>query len=351
MQEQQIISKYYCGVDVHPRTSFFCVMDALGNIELRKNIKNNFDVFKDYLNPYLPDIAVGCESTYCYYWLADGCHEADIPFYLGHALYMKAISGHKKKNDKLDSKTIANLMRTNYFPLAYPYPREMRATRDLLRRRHRLVRIRAEAYSHIQMVFQQYAIDGVTSAMVKNKKTRRQLIEKFQEYDLRNQIASDLDVIDAFDPLIEKLEKDILSSAKDHNHKHLALLMTIPGVGYIIALDILYETHDITRFPKVQHYSSYSRVVKCDRSSSGKSVDKKNQKIGNPYLKWAFSQIIMSARLSSEPIAKYYQRLESKHGMARARAMIAHKFAVAVYFMLKNEQAFDEKRFVGFNKY
>ena len=76
MQEQQIISKYYCGVDVHPRNSYFCVMDALGNIKIRKNIKNNFDVFKDYLNPFLPEIVVGCESTYCYYWLADGCHEA-----------------------------------------------------------------------------------------------------------------------------------------------------------------------------------------------------------------------------------------------------------------------------------
>ena len=351
MQEQQIKSKYYCGVDVHPRTSYFCVMDAMGNIKIRKNIKNNFNVFKDYLNPFLPDVAVGCESTYCYYWLADGCQQTDIPFYLGHAFYMKAISGSKKKNDKLDSKTIANLMRTNYYPIAYPYPRKMRATRDLLRRRHRLARIRAEAYGHIQMIFHQYAIDGVDPAMVKNKKDRRQLIAKFKDYDLQNQIISDLDVIDALDPLIEGLEKNILASAKDHNHKHLALLLTIPGVGNIISLGILYETHDLKRFPRVQDYSSYSRVVKCDRRSAGKSVGRKNQKIGNPYLKWSFSQIIMAAQSSSDRIGKYYQRLESKNGMARARAMMAHKFAVAVYFMLKNEQAFDEKRFVGSNKY
>jgi len=111
---------------------------------------------------------------------------------------------------------------------------------------------------------------------------------------------------------------------------------------------ILYETHDISRFKKVQQYASYSRVVRCDRTSSGEKVDRKNQKIGNPYLKWAFSQIIIAAQKSSERIRKYYQRLEAKHGTAKAR--IAHKFCVAAYFMLKNGQPFDEKRFVQSNQ-
>ena len=104
------------------------------------------------LHPFLPNVVVGCESTYSYYWLADGCHEHRIPFYLGHALYMKAISANKQKNDKLDARTIAELLRTNFFPEAYPYPREMRPTRDLLRRRHRLVRIRAEVRIQIWTV-------------------------------------------------------------------------------------------------------------------------------------------------------------------------------------------------------
>lgn len=102
---------------------------------------------------------------------------------------MKAISGNKKKNDPLNATTIANLMRTNYFPMAYPYPREMGATRDLFRRRTRLVRIRAEAYTHTQLVMHQQAITHVKSAEVKNRKTRRQLLNLFSEPDMRLNVA------------------------------------------------------------------------------------------------------------------------------------------------------------------
>jgi len=93
------------------------------------------------IEPYRHNIAVGVESTFNWYWLRDGCKKADIPFYLGHALYMKTI----------------------HFPLAYPYPEEMRATRDLLRRRHRFVALRAEGYTHIQNTFSQQAINDITS--------------------------------------------------------------------------------------------------------------------------------------------------------------------------------------------
>ena len=127
--------------------------------------------------------------------------------------------------------------------------------------------------------------------------------------------------------------------------------MTIPGVGDILALIILYETHDINRFESVQCYSSYSGVVKCDWRSSGKSLAAKNQKIRNPYLKWAFGEIIMVAQRCSPKIAKLYERLKSKYGLGRAKSIIAHRFAVATYFMLKNKQGFDVERFVQTSKY
>ena len=86
---------------------------------------------------------------------------------------MKAIHGGKKKNDRLDSRMLAELMRCNLFPMAYAYPQEMRATRDLLRRRHRFVALRAECYTHIQNTFSQQAILDPLSDQVKKKTSRR----------------------------------------------------------------------------------------------------------------------------------------------------------------------------------
>ncbi len=349
MKYRTINSEFYCGVDVHPKRSYFYILDHKGNRLVNRNLINNFDDFKQILTPYIPNIVVGCESTYSYYWLADGCHEDKIPFYLGHALYMKAISGNKNKKDKLDAKTIAELLRTNFFPEAYPYPKLMRPTRDLLRRRHRLVRIRGEAFSHIQMVAHQYAINGVDSAAVKSKNTRDRLIEKFNSHGITSLVISDMDVIDALDPVINTVEKEVNLNAIHHNPIDLALLKTTPGIGDMISLNIMYETHDIKRFSRHQQYASYSRVVRATQMSNGKITGKKHSKMGNPYLKWAFSSIIISAQQSSEPIKKHYQKLESKYGKPNARARIAHKFNVAVYYMLKNSVPFDVKQFIKGN--
>jgi hypothetical protein len=79
-----------------------------------------------------------------------------MPFVLGHALYMRAIHAGKTRNDRIDSHKIAALLRGGLIPQAYVYPRRMRATRDLLRRRNHLMPKRAELYAHIQKTASQY---------------------------------------------------------------------------------------------------------------------------------------------------------------------------------------------------
>lgn len=344
MRYAQVDTEYYCGIDLHSRSMYITIMDREGRIEFQRDMPNNFDIFKNYVNPFLPNMAVGVESSCYYYWLADACTEAGIEFYLGHAYYMKAINGGKVKNDRVDSRKIADLLRANLFPLAYPYPREMRSARDLLRRRHYFMHRRASAYSHLQVLCAQHGIIDLPAKVVKDKVARKGLIKLFADEDIRMIINSDLDLIEALDPIIAKLEWRITQQAKDHNHTDYQLLRSIPGVGEILSLIILYETHDIHRFKTVQRYSSYCGVVKCERESGGKKIAAKNTKIRNPYLKWAFGEIIIKAQ-NDERIARLYQKLNSKYGRGRAKSIIAHRFAVAVYFMLKNKVAFDVNRF------
>ena len=158
MRFAKVDSKYYCGIDLHSRSMYISVMDKEGEVLFHRNMPNDFDIFKNYVERFRPEMAVGVESSCYYYWLADACTEADIPFYLGHAYYMKAINGGKVKNDRVDSKKIADLLRCNLFPLAYDYPREMRPTRDLLRRRHFFMWRRANTYSHLQVICTQHGI-------------------------------------------------------------------------------------------------------------------------------------------------------------------------------------------------
>lgn len=97
-------------------------------------------------------------------------------------------------------------------------------------------------------------------------------------------------------------------------------------MGDILSLIILYETHDIKRFPKHQNYVSYSRVGRFHQMFNGEIAGMKNQNMGNPYLKWAFNSVIISEQQSSDRIKKLYQKLESRYGRPNARSRIAHKF-------------------------
>ncbi len=351
MRFAKVDSKYYCGIDLHSRSMYISVMDKEGEILFHRNMPNDFNIFKNYIERFRPNMAVGVESSCYYYWLADACKEAGIPFYLGHAYYMKAINGGKVKNDRVDSKKIADLLRCNLFPLAYDYPREMRPTRDLLRRRHFFMWRRASTYSHLQVICTQHGIIDLEPKLVKDKLKRNQLLKLFDDKELQMMISLDLLFIEFLDPVIAQLERHIRDKAKHHNHLDYQLLRSIPGVGEILSLIILYETHDIKRFKTVQRYSSYSGVVKCERESGGKKIAAKNTKIRNPYLKWAFGEIILKAQVSEPKIGKLYNRLKAKYGIGRAKSIIAHRFAVATYFMLKNREAFDVERFVQTSKY
>ena len=152
--EQQ--HQYYCGIDLHARTMYLCILDRDDRVVLHQNLPARPDALLDALKPYRDDVIVSCECLFCWYWLADVCAAEGIPFVLGHALYMKAIHGGKTKNDKIDAKKIAKLLRCGMLPMAYVYPAGMRETRDLLRRRMYLVHKRAETMTHIQILNSQY---------------------------------------------------------------------------------------------------------------------------------------------------------------------------------------------------
>ncbi len=148
--------KYYCGIDLHSKSMYICVVDGEGEILYHQNHRTHPNELARAIAPFREDLVICVECMFTWYWVADWCAENDIPFVLGHALQMKAIHGSKTKSDKIDSHKIALLLRAGMLPQGYAYPAKMRATRDLLRRRMHFVRQRAELMAHVQMTADQY---------------------------------------------------------------------------------------------------------------------------------------------------------------------------------------------------
>jgi transposase len=347
MEYARVTKKFYCGIDMHAHTMYVCVMNKEGKVLVHHEIPTEMERLLQLLKPFGQSLAVCCESTFNWYWLSDGCRQNNIPFYLGHALYIKAIHRNKKKDDRIDARTLTELLRTGFFPLAYAYPQEMRETRDLLRRRHRFVQLRAALARHIKILLYQQGIQDFPEDIVTGRKTRLQLLEYKLPDAVSMSIQHDIALIDHLDKSLAQMEWRILKSAEHHDHHALALLQTVKGLGDVLSLTILYEIHKISRFPSAQKFSSYSRVVKVDRTSSGKKTGSKNQKIGNPYLRWAFGQLALNGQRFYPKLKEYTDRLKRKEGKKKAYALLSHKFAVAVYYMLKNKTAFNLEQFVA----
>jgi transposase len=337
---------FYCGIDLHTRSMYVCILRHDGEILLHRNMKAAPEPFLKAIAPYRDGLVVAVECIFTWYWLADLCAQEDIPFVLGHALYMKAIHGGKAKNDKIDSQKIAALLRGSMLPQAYVYPAEMRATRDLLRRRTHLMRKRAELLAHVQNTNSQYNLPEI-GKKIAYKANRDGVAERFNDPAVQKTIAVDLELITYYDQMLSDLELFILKTAKHHDAQTLYLLQTVPGIGKILSLVLLYEIHQIDRFPRVQDFASYCRLVKCAKESGGKRLGTSGNKIGNAHLKWAFSEAATLFLRGNEPGQKYLAKLEKKHDKGKALSILAHKLARAVYVMLKRHTAFDLEQFLS----
>ena len=324
---------------------YLCIQNLEGEVVLHRNMEAKPEPLLKAIEPFQEDIVIGVECIFTWYWLADLCAQHKIPFILGHALYMKAIHGGKAKNDRIDSRKIAALMRGGTFPLAFAYPAEMRATRDLLRRRNYLTRKRAELLSHIKNTNSQYNMEPF-AASIASKKNRVGVLDQFIDPDVRLSMEADLALIANLEDQRSKLELHITKRAKGHDPQALYRLRSVPGIGSIISLILLYEICDINRFPRVQDFASYARLVKCSKESAGKRSGTSGGKIGNVHLKWAFSEAAVLFLKGNPEGMKFKNKLVKVHGKGKALSILAHKLGRAVYFILKNDEAFDMKKFL-----
>lgn len=336
---------YYCGIDLHAKNFYACIVTSDGRCVSRKRLPNDFKAFIEFIRPYRESIAIALEATFNWYWFIDGCRAYNIEVYLGHSYYMKAIYCDKRKNDRLDAEKIANLLRAGLLPLAHACAASTRSVRDLLRRRNSLVYMRSELLGYTRKSFYQQGDILTTPAEIKNKRTRMATVARFTDEDVRFGAEIEMEIVTELDTKIRRLENHILEKANIHYQQDIAMLQKMPGVGPILSMTVLYETDCIDRFDSRQDYSSYCRLVRPGHTSNGKVVAIGNRKCGNAHLKWAYMEMVGTCASASDSIGQIYTTLKTKYHPLKARAIMANHFCTVIYYMLKRKQHFDINRY------
>jgi len=332
----------YVGMDLHSRNTYFGILNEEFKRIFKKRVKNGLPMILNTLEPFKDEVkGIVVESTYNWYWLVDGLMDAGyVHIHLANPSAIKQYEGLKYTDDPHDAFWLAKLLALGILPEGYIYPKESRPVRDLLRRRSFLVRNRTRYIHSLQSMIERYANLRLSGNDLK-KLEMKDIEDILKEEHLVLSGETCLENIKSLTRQINRIQKAVKS--KMRIHKPFDLLMTIPGIGEILALTIMLEVGDIGRFPSVGDFTSYCRCVPTDRRSAGKSKGKGNSKNGNRYLAWAFVEASNFARGFNERFRRYYQRKASKKNKIVATKALGSKLARISYYIMRDQVPFREE--------
>lgn len=332
----------YSGIDLHSNNSVVTVADEEDRVVAEKRLPNDLAKIVGFLMPWQEELAgVVVESTFNWYWLADGLQAAGFKVHLANTTAIKKYEGLKHSGDETDARYLAHLLRLGILPTGTILPPEQRAVRDLARKRMQLVRSRT---THI------LAIENITArqhgARISSNQVKRLTAELVDQMPLPADVAlaikSNVAVIATLSAQIDLLEKRL--QEKVGARAEYALLTSVPGIGQVLATTILLETGPIDRFADAGNFASYARCVGSVHTSNGKKKGEGNTKNGNKYLAWAFVEAANFALRYCAEAKRFYERKKARTNNAVAIKALAHKLARACFHVLKERQPFDVTR-------
>jgi transposase len=285
---------FYAGIDLHRTYLVAAVLDNDGALVSERRLPNDAEVIRAYFGAFEESVRAVVEAMGSWHWLYDLLIEAGIPTTLAHPLKLRAIAEAKLKNDQVDARMLAHLLRTRLIPAAYVAPPAVRTLRELLRHRAALVRI---------------------GTQLKNR--------------VRALLAGHVGELDA----------EIRRRASDD--PQAALLMTVPGIGYYLALLIVAEVGEVDRFVSARKLASYAGLVPTTRSSGGHTYHGRITKQGSSWLRWAMIEGAMQVARRPGPLRRFYQRQQRRKGAKVARVALARKLLTQIYWMLRNGKPYD----------
>ena len=332
----------YAGLDLHSRNTYIGIMDETFNRVFKKRVSNDLDQILQTLKPFKKRLkGFVVESTYNWYWLVDGLMDAGYgSAHLANPAAIKQYEGLKYSDDQHDAFFLAKLLILGILPEGYIYPKQHRPVRDLARKRMFLVQHKTAHILSLQSFIQRCCCVKISTGDIRNL-TVEALQEWLKEEYLLLSAQASLDTINFLKQKIKRLEKAIIQRVK--LKKEFGQLLTIPGVGNILAMTIMLEVGDIERFPKVGNFTSYCRCVPSKRLSDGKSKGYGNRKNGNRYLSWALTEAAQLGRRYNEQFRRYYNRKVAQANTSLATKALSNKLARICYYIIRDQVPFREE--------
>jgi len=330
---------YYSGIDLHKDNCFITTIDGAGTVIKQSKLTNTDPAILNYFFDLGIDHRAVVESTSNWYWLSDLLHDHQIELTLAHAKYLKAISYAKVKTDKIDSETLAQLLRLNLIPVAHQISSDKRGMRDMMRARLRLVHKKTSCLNSVHRLLEKFNLSIPNNRPLHELSTMDLLTDLPFDNEYRFQLDILKEQIVLLNRQIKALEKSLHPLLIPN--PDVQRLLHIPGIGKVLAFTIYLEVDGIERFPNVNQFYSYCRLVPGSDNSNRKLKHKSGNKDGNKYLKMAFTEAGFKATQFYTEINQFYQSKARKKHKNIARILVAKELAKICFFVLKEKVDFN----------
>jgi len=336
-------------LDAHKRYSQACVQKEDGRVLCEERISHGKGRIAEFLGRWTAGSAVALETVGNWYWIVDEIEQAGMKPQLVHAHKAKLMLGSVNKTDKLDARGLNRLQRAGTLPTVWIPPGEVRDHRELPRTRMVFANARTRLKNRIHSVFDKYGLqtdfDGI--ADIFGRRGREQValsIKKLPSetrYTMRCMLG-ELDMVESRIVRIQKRMKKVFSKTEQ-----VRRLMTLPGVGFILAVVIVNEIGEISRFATPQRLASYAGTVPRVHSSGGHTRYGKLRNDVNHYLKWAYSEAgnstaVNHKRFPLRHTSRLYRRIREKKGHAKAVGAVGRHLAEASFWVLTRNEDYKE---------
>jgi transposase len=336
-------------LDAHKRYSQVCVQNQQGRPLCEKRIEHRKGQIAQFLEKWTAGSPVAVETVGNWYWIIDEIEQAEMNPKLVHAHKAKLMLGSINKTDKLDAIGLNKLQRTGTLPTVWIPPTEIRDSRELPRTRMVFANIRTRLKNRIHSVFDKYGLhtdfEGISDIFGRRGREQMALTIKQLPSETRYTLRSllrELDMVESQIQRIEKRMKKVFSKTEQ-----VMRLMTLPGIGFILAVAIANEIGDISRFATPQRLASYAGTVPRVHSSGGHTRYGKLRSDVNHYLKWAYSEAgnstaVNHKRFPFRHTSRLYRRIRERKGHAKAVGAVGRHLAEASFWVLTRNEDYKE---------
>ena len=305
---------------------------------------------REYLNGCEPGTAVAVEATGNWYWIIDEIEQAGLQPRLVHPRKAKLMMGLTNKTDKLDAQGLNRLQRNGTLPTVWIPPGPLRDLRELTRTRLVLVAQRTRLKNRLSATLAKYGTPASECSDPYGKRGRAELDKHLQGLPeqtrwVSGQLLAQLDFVSAQGKQLEQRLQELVEVTPE-----MQWLLTLPGVGVILAATIALEIGEVERFPSAMHLASYSGTTPRVHASGGKVRYGPLRADVNRYLKWAFAEAANSVavnhlRCPERHVSQLYRRLRQKKGHPKAIGAVARHLAEAAFHVLRGKQMYQDPSF------